>query len=210
MLFHESVVCIFLLLSSIPLHEYITIYVSIALLMGIWVVQIKSCYKILSCVFWWLRAFFSIVYISRTGIAGPKYSMWAYSINVCLVLEGSAIWFCGDICISAVVPGIFYCSEWDYIFKAILSKIKLKKNIKSIIVLWQGNGQMWQRPWRQCVQWLIFRDFESAKSFIQNVIQIIIQHIFYCFSSFICKMGLIKTPPLGAYWGLNELVHIKP
>lgn len=35
-LFHDSVLTSFLLLCSIPLHKYTTIYLSILLLMGIW------------------------------------------------------------------------------------------------------------------------------------------------------------------------------
>lgn len=40
--------------------------------------------------------------------------------------------------------------------------------------------------------------------------QIIIQHVLHCFNSLLYKVGMVKTPPPGAYCGWNELVHGKP
>ena len=76
-----------------------------------------------------------------------------------------------------------------------LSKINLK-NIKSIIVLVNKVTVRCDRG-RGGSKWLIFRDPWSPQSFIQRDIQIIFQHILYCFSSLICKMRMMKYALLG-------------
>lgn len=76
-----------------------------------------------------------------------------------------------------------------------LSKINLK-NIKSIIVLVNKVTVRCDRG-RGGSKWLIFRDPWSPQSFIQHDIQIIFQHILYCFSSLICKMRMMKYALLG-------------
>lgn len=142
--------------------------------------------------------FFPIVYISRTGISGPKDSTWAYSRNVCLALAGGAICFVKCVYIYIYLQWLqeYFVAWSENIFlKVILSKMNLK-NITSIIVLvnkvtvrcGRGHGGS---------KWLVFRDPWSPQSFIQHDIQIIFQHILYCFSSLICKMRMMKYALLG-------------